>query len=79
MKKVIWIILAMVFSSGMAFGDSCSTAPVSSCSTGKGACTTPVASAVTEVTKEASNVLTTGMDRRQQRRQQRRGSVMDAF
>ena len=76
MKRVISALVVMVFIAGMAFGadESATTAPASAGETA--VVKTPVASAAVEVTKEATDVVTTGVQRRQDRKQSRRKTLL---
>ncbi|MDD4013231.1 MAG: hypothetical protein PHW14_03465 [Candidatus Omnitrophica bacterium] len=64
MKRALSVFAVMVFAAGMAFAAE-----------GADKSMTPVGSAATEVTKEAAGVVTTGMERRQDRRGERREAL----
>ena len=74
MKKVLSVLVVIVFIAGMAFAasEADTTVPAS----GKTAASkAPVASAAAEVTKETADVATAGIERRQTRRETRRETL----
>lgn len=76
MKKIISVLVITVFIAGMAFAVD-EAATTAQAGAGKTAVSKPpVGSAAIEVTKEATGVVTQGMERRQTRREDRRETLL---